>query len=62
MTIAIRVDHISKRYRIGAAQTKFRYGMLRDVLVDTVTAPARWAKALVRRADPQPASVKDNFI
>ncbi len=46
MTSAIRVEHLSKRYRIGAAQTKFRYGMLRDVLVDTVTAPVRWMRAL----------------
>jgi lipopolysaccharide transport system ATP-binding protein len=30
MTIAIRVENISKRYKIGAAPGKFRYGMLRD--------------------------------
>ncbi len=30
MTIAIRVDDISKRYKIGTAPGKFRYGMLRD--------------------------------
>jgi lipopolysaccharide transport system ATP-binding protein len=46
MTQAIRVEHLSKRYRIGAAQTKFRYGMLRDVLVDVVMSPVRIAGAL----------------
>lgn len=30
MTIAIKVDAISKRYKIGTAPGKFRYGMLRD--------------------------------
>ena len=30
MTTAIRVNNISKRYKIGAAQGKFRYGMLRE--------------------------------
>ena len=30
MTIAISVDAISKRYKIGTAPGKFRYGMLRD--------------------------------
>lgn len=32
MTIAIKVDSISKRYKIGSAPGKFRYGMLRDQL------------------------------
>jgi lipopolysaccharide transport system ATP-binding protein len=52
MTTAIRVENLSKRYRIGAAQTKFRYGMLRDVLVDTVTAPVRWVRALGKKGGP----------
>ncbi len=30
MTIAVRVENISKRYKIGTAPGKFRYGMLRD--------------------------------
>jgi len=30
MTIAIKVENISKRYKIGTAPGKFRYGMLRD--------------------------------
>src|SRR5512143_3575868 len=46
MTKAIRVDHLSKRYRIGAAQTKFRYGMMRDVLVDVALSPVRIVRAL----------------
>ncbi len=50
MTIAIRVDHLSKRYRIGAAQTKFRYGMLRDVLVDVAMTPVRMVKALAGKS------------
>lgn len=46
MTTAIHVDHLGKRYRIGAAQTKFRYGMFRDVLVDVAMTPVRLVKAL----------------
>ncbi len=49
MTQAIRVDHLSKRYRIGGPQTKFRYGMLRDVLVDVAMSPVRIAAALTGR-------------
>jgi lipopolysaccharide transport system ATP-binding protein len=48
MATAIRVNNISKRYKIGAAQGKFRYGMLREVLLDTITAPVRIARSLVR--------------
>ena len=63
MATAISVRNLSKRYRIGASQTRFRYGMLRDVLVDTVSAPVRLAKAIIRRpnADSQ-FSNSDNFI
>jgi hypothetical protein len=43
--------NLGKRYQIGAAETKFRYNMLRDVLVDTVYAPVRLAKALVGKSD-----------
>ena len=50
MTIAISVKNLGKRYQIGAAETKFRYNMLRDVLVDTVYAPVRLAKALVGKS------------
>ncbi len=62
MATAISVKDLSKRYRIGAAQTKFRYGMLRDVLVDSLTAPVRYAKSLVgRSSDPQSTNGK-NYI
>ena len=32
MTTAISVKNIGKQYKIGAAETKFRYNMLRDGL------------------------------
>jgi len=51
MSIAISAKNIGKKYQIGAAETKFRYNMLRDVLMDTVYAPVRLAKALVGRSD-----------
>lgn len=42
MTTAIKVENISKRYKIGLASQRFQYTMLRDVLVDAIKAPARW--------------------
>jgi lipopolysaccharide transport system ATP-binding protein len=51
MTTAISVKNLGKQYQIGAAETKFRYNMLRDVLMDTVYAPVRLAKALIGRSD-----------
>ena len=51
MAVAIRVIGLSKRYRIGAAQTKFRYGMLRDVFVDSLTAPIRYVRSLGGRSN-----------
>jgi len=51
MTIAISVKNLGKQYKIGAAETKFRYNMLRDVIVDTVSAPIRLVKALVGKSD-----------
>jgi len=51
MTTAISVKNLGKKYQIGAAETKFRYNMLRDVLVDTISAPVRLVKALVGRSD-----------
>src|SRR5512143_2989275 len=62
MTTAVRVEHISKRYKIGAAQGKFRYGMLRDVLVDTVSAPVRFARSLARRSGDGRDAQGDNYI
>ena len=46
MTTAISVNNLSKQYKIGAAQQKFRYGMFRDVLVDTLMTPVRVFQAL----------------
>jgi len=51
MATAISVNNLGKQYRIGAAETKFRYNMLRDVLVDTFYAPVRLAKALIGRSE-----------
>jgi lipopolysaccharide transport system ATP-binding protein len=39
--IAIRVENLGKRYRIGKQE---RYQTLRDTLTDTVTAPLRWLR------------------
>src|SRR5512141_1118829 len=49
MAPAIRLDHPAQRYRMGAAQTKFRYGMLREVLVDVAMSPVRLVNALAGR-------------
>ncbi len=62
MTTAITVKNLSKRYRIGAAQTKFRYGMLRDVFIDSLTAPLRYAKSLVGRSNNHQLTNGKNFI
>jgi lipopolysaccharide transport system ATP-binding protein len=51
MATAISVKNLGKQYVIGAAQTKFRYNMLRDVIVDTFYAPVRLVKALIGRSD-----------
>ncbi len=52
MTIAIKVEGISKRYKIGTAPGKFRYGMLRDQIA---AIPSK----LFRRAEEK---VGVNFI
>jgi lipopolysaccharide transport system ATP-binding protein len=46
MTTAISVKNLGKQYLIGAAQTKFKYGMLREVLVDAAMTPVRIYKAM----------------
>jgi lipopolysaccharide transport system ATP-binding protein len=51
MTTAISVKNIGKQYKIGAAETKFRYNMLRDVIVDTFSAPVRLVKAMIGKSD-----------
>ncbi len=50
MATAIHVEHLSKRYRIGAAQTKFRYGLLRDVLIEVASTPVKLARFVTGRA------------
>jgi lipopolysaccharide transport system ATP-binding protein len=59
MTTAISVKNIGKQYKIGAAETKFRYNMLRDVIVDTVSAPVRLAKAMIGRSERR---MNQNFV
>jgi lipopolysaccharide transport system ATP-binding protein len=59
MAIAISVNNLGKQYRIGAAETKFRYNMLRDVLVDTFYAPVRLAKALIGKSERR---ANQNFV
>jgi lipopolysaccharide transport system ATP-binding protein len=46
MATAISVKNLGKRYKIGAAQQKFRYNMFRDVIVDTLMTPVRVYRAM----------------
>jgi len=62
MTTAISVRNLSKQYKIGAAQTKFRYGMLRDVFIDSLTAPIRYVRSLIRRSDNHQLTNNKNYI
>jgi lipopolysaccharide transport system ATP-binding protein len=39
---AIRVEHLSKKYRIGGPQTSYK--TLRETLMSAVSAPTRWIK------------------
>ena len=49
--IAIRVENLSKQYRIGATQNgRYRYETLRDALTGAITAPFR------RLRNPQSAT------
>jgi lipopolysaccharide transport system ATP-binding protein len=43
---AIRAEHLSKRYQIGAAQGTYCYRTLRESLVDAVGAPLRRLRSL----------------
>ena len=62
MTTAIRVKGLSKQYRIGEGQTKFRYGMLRDVFVESLKAPIRFAKHLTGNSNNGSLAKRENFI
>jgi lipopolysaccharide transport system ATP-binding protein len=59
MTIAISVKNLGKQYQIGAAETRFRYNLLRDVLMDTLYAPVRVAKAAVGKSEHR---TNKNFV
>jgi len=50
MTTAIRVDHLGKRYRIGAMQARFHYGMLRDVLMDVAMTPVHVFRSMTGKS------------
>ena len=50
MATAIRVDHLSKRYRIGAMQAEFHYGMLRDVLMDVAMTPVHVFRSMTGKS------------
>ena len=45
--LVIRAQNIGKQYRIGARQQGYR--TLRDTLVDSIVAPARWVGRTLRR-------------
>lgn len=51
---AIRVDGLSKKYRIGGRQASYR--TLRETLVDLVRAPARRLKSVLRGAGSIPST------
>ena len=52
MNYAVRVENLGKRYRIGMAETRFRYGLLRDVLADVASSPVRLLRAMTQRSGP----------
>jgi len=47
---ALRVDKISKRYRIGMA--RLRYATLRDSLIGAANAPIRWMSRINQKKQP----------
>jgi lipopolysaccharide transport system ATP-binding protein len=58
--IAIRVENLSKQYKIGRAQQ--RHDTLRDALVDSLQSPIQRLLSLGRRTidDRRPPSVVDH--
>ncbi len=61
--VAIRVENLGKRYRIGALQQSgsgYRYKALRDVLAGAMSSAGRWAMAPFRGSPRAP--VEDNEI
>jgi lipopolysaccharide transport system ATP-binding protein len=50
--IAVRAEHLSKQYRIGGPQGKFKYRTIRETLVDSAKTPfKRAARLLCGEAD-----------
>jgi len=46
--IAIRVENLSKQYRIGGSQGRYKYKSLREELTKAVQAPFRRLSSIVR--------------
>jgi lipopolysaccharide transport system ATP-binding protein len=46
--IAIRVENLSKQYRIGGPQGRYRYKTIREALTEAVGAPFRRLSSVVR--------------
>jgi len=46
--IAIRVENLSKQYRIGGPQGRSRYKTIRESLTEAVAAPFRRLSSVVR--------------
>lgn len=53
--VAIRVEHLSKQYRIGKKQE--RYYTLRDTIAEAFTAPLRWFGRNGAAADDSPDTI-----
>ena len=55
--VAIRVNGLGKRYRIGKRQESYK--ALRDVVADTCKAPARWVNKVLRGQKSDPTNADD---
>jgi len=53
----IRVENLSKRYRIGSSQGHFKYGSLRDSLANAAKAPFRRLRSLSDSANQDPGYI-----
>ncbi|MBI2848741.1 MAG: ABC transporter ATP-binding protein [Chloroflexi bacterium] len=59
---AIRVERVSKRYRLGRVnQTAFRYQALRDVITDAVAMPLRRLNRILRGTPQVPIQRETTF-
>jgi lipopolysaccharide transport system ATP-binding protein len=59
--VAIKVENLSKQYRIGGPQGRFKYKSLREALTEAVQAPFRRAARLLR-GEPYGAAEMDGTI